>query len=359
MKFENTTPIYDIAKSYLENAEEGPFFKGEIPKRLLTESYDFLGYRVASRIGIPAGPLLNAKWIKLAADLHYDILCYKTIRSKEWKGHPVPNIVYIDGDLQLERDGGAITQKLFPPEDMSTLGITNSFGMPSRSPQYLHIDIPKANKSLHSGQAMIVSVVGSTDRGDFFQDFVEAALLAKECGAHIIEANYSCPNVASKEGSLYLDPEMIFALTQRISRAISPIPLIIKVGCYPNAMLLEEACQSISRGGARAIAGINTISKEVLSPAGAWTLGPERKLSGICGAPIRHAALKFIRDSRHIIDKNKLDLVLIGCGGITMPEHFDQFFNSGAHIAMTATGMMWDPYLALKYHQEHSCLYNN
>ena len=49
----------------------------------------------------------------------------------------------------------------------------------------------------------------------------------------------------------------------------------------------------------------------------------------------------------------KLDLALIACGGITLPEHFDQFLRTGADVATSATGMMWDPYLAAKYHSIH------
>jgi hypothetical protein len=33
-------------------------------------------------------------------------------------------------------------------------------------------------------------------------DYVKTALFAKECGAQIVEANFSCPNVCS--GGLYL-----------------------------------------------------------------------------------------------------------------------------------------------------------
>jgi hypothetical protein len=39
-------------------------------------------------------------------------------------------------------------------------------------------------------------------------------------------------------------------------------------------------------------------------------------------------------------------------GGITIPEHFNQFLNSGADIALSATGMMWNPYLAAQFHQQ-------
>lgn len=342
-------PLYDIEKSYLENAEKGPHFVGEIPPREKRKTYDFLGYEVYSKIGIPAGPLLNAEWIKLAANLHYDILCYKTIRTKAYPGHPVPNIVFVEAEEQLSDRSGILRQQLTPPSDYSSIGITNSFGMPSRSPDYLRLDIPRAQSYLHPGQVMIVSVVGSSEADNFFDDFLQAALFAKECGAKIIEGNYSCPNVGKKEGSLYLDPEAIFTLTSKICKAIAPIPFIIKVGCYPDVELMREACLAAARGGARAISGINSISKTIVNGNREPALGATRPVSGVCGSPIRQAALQFIRECRAIIDTEKLNLELIGCGGITLPEHFDQFYEAGATVAMTATGMMWNPLLAVEY----------
>ncbi len=100
-------PIYDIQKTYLENAESGPFFTDSIPDRVWkpeSEWIDFLGFQVASPIGVPAGPLLNSKWTTLAARLGFDIVIYKTIRECECPSHPLPNVMFVD-------TGGSITQE--------------------------------------------------------------------------------------------------------------------------------------------------------------------------------------------------------------------------------------------------------
>src|SRR6185503_12535815 len=99
-------PIYNIEKSYQENLEEGPFFTGSLPERRWphpSQWYDFLGYKVASRIGVPAGPLLNANWVLLAARLGFDIVTYKTIRSQKQLAHPLPNMVYISSRRPLRQ----------------------------------------------------------------------------------------------------------------------------------------------------------------------------------------------------------------------------------------------------------------
>ena len=55
-----------------------------------------------------------------------------------------------------------------------------------------------------------------------------------------------------------------------------------------------------------------------------------------------------------VIKEERLDLALVGCGGIMLPSQFDEFLSAGAQVAMSATGMMWDPFLALRYHEMHA-----
>lgn len=351
-------PLYDIHKSYLENADQGPFFNGPIPKRTFPPKekwIDFLGHSVASAIGVPAGPLLTSSWIALAGKLGFDIPTYKTIRSKEHPCHPLPNIVFVDTHGMIENPYPSQSATLIssPSPRLEELAITNSFGMPSRSPSYLLEDIPRANASLEPGQVMVVSVVGSV-RPDttFLADFVAAARLAKEAGAKIIEANFSCPNVDKSEGCLYMSPKTVFEIGSALVKAIAPIPLIIKVGTFASEEQLRDVFIAAAHCGIRAISGINTISMAVVDGQGHPALGPQRPTSGICGGPIRPVALSFIEQAARVNKREKLDLTLIGVGGITLPEHFDLFFQAGAQIAMSATGMMWYPYLALDYHQK-------
>jgi dihydroorotate dehydrogenase len=355
--FLNPKPLYDIHKTYLDNLENGPFFQGTIPKRNWTSEdqwIDFLGFKLASSLGIPSGPLLDAKWIGLSSSLGFDLVAYKTIRSYEHPSHPLPNVVPVKTKRQLNPDN--LPDHVSPALDGynfldDTIGITNSFGNPSRSPEFLKNDLAKAQKNLKKGQAMIVSIFGSEHDGvDILEDFARAAHFAKECGAKLIEANFSCPNVAASEGSLFSSPELVYKFSKKIINVIGDIPLIIKVGALNNSQKMREAIVAAAKAGVRAICGLNTISMKVLDNNGKSVLGPKRATSGICGNPIRNAALTFTKQARVIIDEEKLDLKLMSTGGVTRPEHFQLFLDAGADIAMSATGMMWDPYLAMKYH---------
>lgn len=345
-------PLYDITKSYEQNFECGPIFDQPFPKRAPIDKtlwYNFLGFQVQSRLGVPAGPLLSSQWTTLAAKLGFDIVTYKTIRSKKHQSHPLPNMLYVD--IRKENDHISAIARSKPQDSIEKLAVTNSFGMPSMDKDFLLKDIEKANQSLSSGQIMVVSVVGTPSPDtDFFQDFVEAACLAKDAGAKIIEANFSCPNVVSKEGTIYTDPEAVYQLGRMIKTAIKDTPLIIKVGCIEDLNQLRALALSASKANIDAISGINTISMQVKTPDNQPALGPERLRSGICGGPIKSYGLDFSRNLSKIIEQEKLDLTLIGVGGITTPQDFEDYFVAGAHFAQSATGMMWDPYLAMRYH---------
>jgi dihydroorotate dehydrogenase (NAD+) catalytic subunit len=350
-------PIYNIEKSYLENAEEGPFFDGEIPKRELPDEsqwIDFLGSRIASPIGVPAGPLLNSRWVAFAAKMGFDVVTYKTIRSKSHSAHPVPNMIYVDtqGFLKSDSEGGTLKQAKFPPSTMDALAATNSFGIPSKDPDYLLKDIAFAKASLSLGQVLIVSVVGTPrPQEDFGEDFARSAQIAIEAGAEIIEADYSCPNVITCEGSIHTDPEAIFQISSKIRKVIGQRPLIIKIGIISNKERLQQVMVAAARAGVRAVCGINTVSMNVIKEDGTPALGSNRLRSGVCGGPIRQAALDFIQNAHQINRSLNLGLTLMATGGVTLPEHFDLFMEAGANIAMSAVGMMWDPFLAARYHQ--------
>jgi dihydroorotate dehydrogenase len=106
-----------------------------------------------------------------------------------------------------------------------------------------------------------------------------------------------------------------------------------------------------ARAGCAGIAGLNSVSMEVVDATGASALDASRKTSGVCGSTIRQEALQFMKDAAEIKKTERLDLALLGCGGLMRPEHLKEMLDAGAAIAMSATGMMWDPFLAKKYQE--------
>ena len=59
----------------------------------------------------------------------------------------------------------------------------------------------------------------------------------------------------------------------------------------------------------------------------------------------------FIEKLVRIKKELNADFTICGVGGIMTAEDFTERLNAGADIAMSATAIMWDPFLAQRYHQ--------
>ncbi len=347
-------PTYDIHRSYDENYLEGPFLKESPPKRNITPQKSFLGFQVNSLLGVPAGPLLNANWIKAYAELGFDLLVYKTVRSQERACHPNPNCMYLNQKRQLREID--FERQLFasmdPPEDLSKISITNSFGMPSRAPEVWQEDIQKAKSGIGEGQLLIVSVVGTPGESDLKADYVKAAAIAVEAGAPVIEINLSCPNVVSGEGSIFTDPELSSQISKAVKDEIASVPLIIKMGYIADPFKLSKVIHA-NAPHVDAISSINTLSFEVINEEGEQALpGAGRLRSGVCGSAIRSCGLAQAKQIAELKAQMKYDFAIVGVGGIMTTEHILEYFQVGVDAVMSATGAMWDPFLAYKYWEE-------
>ena len=347
-------PIYDIRKSYDENYQFGPFFSGIAPKQISPiQRTSFLGKIVSSRLGIPAGPLLNSKWIGFYAQMGFDILTYKTVRSHYHPSYPNPNCLYVPYHKSFDLDD--LTHPLigtlaYNPSSLSDITITNSFGMPSQAPEVWMEDVGKALNLLSDGQVIVVSVVGTQkDDSDLASDFVRTAKLAQEAGADFIEVNFSCPNVKGKEGQLYQNPDASGAILKRLRIELgSGVSLIMKVGFIENpaqiASLVEQTSPFLD-----AISAINTVTGQIINPEGRPALpGQGRERAGLCGGGVKPLSLRTIQSLKKAIKNQGKPLALIGVGGFNTVEDYPDFRDAGADFVMSATGAMWDPFLA--YH---------
>ncbi len=349
-----TNSTYDIERSYDENYEKGPFLELSPPQRKISPDKSFLGFKVNSLIGVPAGPLLNANWIIAYAELGFDLLVYKTVRTQERAAHPNPNCMYLNQkrqllDVDFDRQ---LVASMTPPEDPARISITNSFGMPSRAPEVWQADVQKAKAGIGPGQLLIVSVVGTPGEDDLKADYVKGAALAVEAGAPAIEINLSCPNVLSREGSIYTDAAVSSQISKAVKTEIGDVPLIIKMGYiadpFKRAKVIGANAPYVD-----AISSINTLSFEVIDEEGEPALPGEGRLrSGVCGAAIRSCALTQATHLVELKKQYKYDFSIVGVGGIMNPDHIREYFQSGVDAVMSATGAMWNPLLAYRYWQE-------
>lgn len=352
------SPTYDITLSYDENYERGPFFSGDLPPAPGRRRFRFLDFDVNSPIGVPAGPLLNARWIDLYARLGFDLPVYKTVRSGYRACHPAPNCLYLKepGSLTPDRFGERLVATETAPDTPEQVSITNSFGMPSKAPETWQADMEKARAAMGPGQVFIASCVGTPDGGlgrDLAADYARTAAMAREAGAQVVEINLSCPNVTSGEGSIYTDAEFAQRIVRETTRALGNVPLMIKVGFYTDPDNLAEVVRAVAPH-VQGIAGINTLSFEVVKEDGTQALPGEGRLrSGICGAAIRACGLSQAKALVDLKRRERYDFSIVGVGGIMNPEDIDAYLDAGVDAVMSATGAMWDPLLAAKWRAAH------
>jgi dihydroorotate dehydrogenase len=348
--------LYDPTKTFKDNFDKGPFplLKGTEPYLNKGEpKFTFLGKKVYSPFGVPAGPLLNSKHTTYAFNEGFDIVCYKTQRSVPFDCNQFPNVLYldIDGDLTLEKAAKPQLGKTETNKPLNKLSITNSFGNPSRGPEFWVDDLKKAVKAQGKGQLLIMSVVGTIKEGassdDYYDDFAHAAELAASTGVEAIELNLSCPNVAT-EGVLCYTHDAVVSICKKTKAKVGDIPLIAKFGYFSDEQqeLLERIITDIAPY-VSAISSINTISAPVVDENGEQALpGPNRLNSGVCGAGIKWAGLDMVKRLDALRKKLGLKYEIIGVGGVMSAKDFADYRKAGADAVQSATAAMWNPGLA-------------
>ena len=346
------TPFYDPEKSYEENYAEGPFgafADGEVIENKGEAKFNFFGYKINSPFGIAAGPLVNSKFIKSAFEKGFDICVYKTVRSAPYPCHPYPNVVSVkvDGNLTPQiAEEGVVMQPGFP----EPITITNSFGVPSRDPEFWKVDCDKAITDAGVRQLVVLSFMGTVrenqTREEFIEDHAKVARQAKATKAEIFEINLSCPNVGN-EGLICFDLDMTEAVCKAVRAELGDSPLILKVGYYKDDKDLERLVE-ITNKCANGIAVINTIQTKIFDNKGGQALpgGPARLRSGVAGAGIKWAGLEMTKKLAKLREESKSNFQIIGVGGVMKVEDFLEYREAGADIVMSVTGAMWNPYLA-------------
>jgi dihydroorotate dehydrogenase len=353
--------LYDPTKTFDDNFDDGPFplKKGELAyKNSGQPKYKFLGHELYSPFGIAAGSLPTSKHVKYAFQKGFDVVCYKTQRSVQFKVNDFPNVVYVkvDGDLTIEKASKPLVG--YPTSDapIESLTITNSFGNPSRGPEFWVEDMKKAVATQGKGQLLISSVVGTIQNGfsqsDYFDDFAKTAKLAVSAGVKVIEINLSCPNVAN-EGILCYDKASVLEVCRRTKAAIGDIPLIAKFGYFTpeQGKLLEEIVIETAPH-LSALSAINTIPAAIVDEKGEQLLPGEGRLrSGMCGAGIKWAGLEMVERLASLRKKHNLSFEIIGVGGVASPADFKQYREAGADVVQSVTAAMWNTNLAAEIKQ--------
>lgn len=349
--------VYDVCGTWEDNARRGPSFAAEPERSPLPTAgmKRFLGRDVGSRIGISAGLLLNSQWVRGYAVRGFDLLTYKTVRSVRWPSHPLPNWVFVESP-EVGGPDSPVRVADAVPSDPAAVSSAVCFGMPSVAPEEWRRDIAVARRALAPGQMLIVSVVGtpgSEARLDVLaEDFAQCAAWAIESGADAIEANLSCPNVCSMEGSLYHDLEASRTVARGLHRVVGGTPLLLKIGAFPSVEMLRGFLRAMD-GLARGVTLVNGISRPVVNRDGRPAFGPGHLRAGVLGRAIHEPSVRMVSEARRWVIADRLDLEIAAVGGVSRVGDFEDFFRAGASAVLCGSSPMYCPGLALEARRAH------
>ena len=348
-------PRYDAAQTYEWNYEHAPEpIDVDVPPLAPPRSgasWEFCGLKVGSPLGVPAGPLLNGKWVRYYAALGFDVLTYKTVRSRERTCYPLPNLVPVDA-------GAMIGGEPHVPLSAAMKGTwAVSFGMPSKAPDVWRADVEATRRLLPPEKVLVVSVVASEQPGwnldDLANDYALCARWAVESGANVVETNFSCPNVCSSDGQLYQHARDAAVCAERVRAAIGKLPYIVKIGHLRSTEEAEALVEALAPH-VDALAMTNSMAAPVVGMDGKPLFDGQPR--GICGAAILDASVAQTRMMQQVVTRRYLStgakpLKLIGVGGAFSADDVRRYLVAGAESVHLATAAMVDPLIAVKIRQ--------
>jgi len=339
-------PRYDVLQSYDWNYQAAPEpVAADVPP--VAGRWDFCGLPVDSPLGMPAGPLLNGKWVLYYAALGFDVLTYKTVRSVRRGCYGLPNLQpVVTGPLTGH-------EQELPAASRMDGSWAVSFGMPSMDVDVWRRDVEWTRDRLPSGKLLSVSVVASVGQDwtldDMADDYAQCARWAVDSGADVVEANFSCPNVQTCDGQLYQQPDSAAVVTHRVREAVGDVPFVVKVG---HVMQAEHAGRLLAAVAPHvdAIAMTNSVAATVRSSAGDLLFDGQAR--GICGAATQRASLAQTRLFAEIVQQRGDQVKLIGVGGASHGRHVREYLEAGAHAVHLATAAMVNPLVGCQIREQ-------
>ena len=242
--------------------------------------------------------------------------------------------------IDLSKLGAVITKSitLHPREGNpsprihgSDSGMINSIGLANVGVEKFCKDKVQSLNNLKT--KYIVSIAGST-----IDEYVEILTkIERSNGNHIgYEINISCPNVKQGGIEFGVNTDIVSSLTSQL-RQLTQKLLIIKL--TPNVTDISEIALSAQEAGADAISAVNTFQGLAIDyKTGKMLLSTT--FGGVSGSPIKPLALAKV----HKI-YNKINIPIIGMGGICTFEDTIEFFRVGSSMVQIGTLNYRDPSL--------------
>jgi dihydroorotate dehydrogenase (NAD+) catalytic subunit len=205
-------------------------------------------------------------------------------------------------------------------------GIINAMGLPNPGIDVYTEEI-KHTKKLFK-QPLIVSVFGYTAN-----DYAVVAKKAADAGADALELNVSCPHVKHTGSEIGQNPSLLSEVIKAVKKTVK-VPVFVKLS--PNVTDIVLLAGAAVNAGADALTVINTLRAIAIDVETTMPILNNIK-GGLSGSAIKPIALRCVYDIRE-----KMDIPIIGCGGISSWQDAIEFFLAGANAIQIGTAIAFD-----------------
>jgi dihydroorotate dehydrogenase (NAD+) catalytic subunit len=203
-------------------------------------------------------------------------------------------------------------------------GILNAMGLPNPGIDEFGEEISKLKKSN-------VPVIGSIYGSDV-KEFVILAKKMQEYGTDAIELNMSCPHAKGYGLEIGADPKMLNEITSKVKTSVE-IPVFVKISSNVSDIL--EIAQAAEDGNADGIVAINSVKAIKIDIEMQMPILANKK-GGYSGKAIKPIGIRSVYDIA-----SKINIPIIGSGGITTGEDAIEYFMAGASAVQIGTGIYY------------------
>ncbi len=211
-------------------------------------------------------------------------------------------------------------------------GIINSVGL--QNPGFTEFEKLYLPPLADCGCAVIANIAGSTE-----EEYIELVKRASDCPIDAIELNISCPNVKEGGVSFGRDAKSVANIVGKV-RGACKLPLIVKLS--PNTGDIAGNALAAEEQGADIISLINTVEAMAIDYR---TRKPilGNITGGLSGPAIKPIALKMVWEAY-----KKVNIPIIGIGGIASAEDVLEFMLAGASAIQIGTASLINPMLPVQ-----------
>lgn len=150
----------------------------------------------------------------------------------------------------------------------------------------------------------------------------------------VIELNLSCPNVNRQNLMVSQNPEDTYRFVKAVKEICRSKTLIAKLS--PNVTDITETALAAEDGGADILSLINTLKAIAIDTEKRGVIE-----GGLSGPAIKPVGLKAVYDTYQ-----KVDIPLIGIGGITTGQDALEYILAGASAIGIGSALFSNPYIA-------------